>query len=185
MESSCPAGLESVETLADGSRVRLRPIRADDAALEVAFVDALSPQSIHMRFQGGMRHLSATALARFTQIDYARDMALVAIDESGDAPREVGVCRYFRLADGVSCEFAIVLADDWQRRGLGLRMLSRLIAIARDHRLEVMVGQVLATNRRMLDMCARLGFESRAMPGDSQVREVVLRLGAAPAPAAS
>jgi acetyltransferase len=177
-----PDELEENVRLRDGTGLLLRPIRPEDAAMEAAFVEALSSDSRRMRFQSALRALTPTMLARFTQIDYDREMALVAIDASAAQPREVGVCRYIRLPDERSCEFAIVVADAWQGRGLGRVMMERLIAIARERGLERMLGYVLSANRGMLELCSRLGFEIRAM-ADGEVREVVLQLGAADLPA--
>jgi acetyltransferase len=112
-------------------------------------------------------------LARFTQIDYDREMALVAL--AGEPQREVGVCRYVRLPDGERCEFAIVLADAWQGRGLGHRLMARLAEIARARGLKVMVGFVLAENKPMLAMCERLGMRIED-DGDGLTRRAVLTL---------
>jgi acetyltransferase len=136
----------------------------------------LSPEARHMRFQSALRVLTPTMVARFTQIDYDREMALVAIDNEGPAPREVGVCRYVRLPDGRSCEFAIVVADAFQGRGLGRHLMQRLIAVARERGLERMIGIVLAGNRGMLGLAARLGFEVRDGGDGGLTREVELDL---------
>ncbi len=169
-----PSELEAAETLADGSVLQVRPIRPEDSQLEEAFVSGLSQESRRLRFQSALRHLSPAMLARFTQIDYDREMALVAIEGAPGAEREVAVCRYVSLPDARSCEFAIVVADPWQRRGLGRRLMLRLIAIARDRGLVRMEGWVLAGNAPMLRMCAELGFTDHAVPGDPATRRVSL-----------
>ena len=115
-------------------------------------------------------------LARFTQIDYDREMAFVAIDTSATAPRQVAVGRYIRLPDGRTCEFAIAVADEWQGRGLGTGLMERLIAVAKARGLESMVGWVLADNPNMLDMVSQLGFEVRRDPEDSHNKRVTLLL---------
>jgi acetyltransferase len=171
-----PAEFVWNEVLRDGAKVLLRPIRPEDAGLETAFVDALSDVSRRMRFQSGLRHLTPAMLARFTQIDYDREMALVAIEEGAGGEREVGVCRYIRLPDERTCEYAIVVADDWQGRGLGRRMMARLIDIARSRGLAEMLGWVLADNQPMLHMMSAMGFEIAADPGDGHIRRVTLRL---------
>ena len=171
-----PADLAAHLELPGGEKLLLRPIRPEDAQLEMQFVDALSPESKRLRFQSAIRRLTPTMLARFTQIDYDREMALVAIDRSAGRDREVAVARYIRLPDGVTCEFAIVLADDWQGKGLGPRVMGRLIAVARAAGLETMVGQVLASNQAMLHMCERLGFAIERDPDDPLNRRAVLRL---------
>ena len=171
-----PADLEGVEELPGGARLVVRPIRPEDAEIENAFVDALSPDSLRLRFHSGLRHLTPTMLARFTQIDYDREMALVAVDMSGAAPRQVAVVRYIRLPDARTCEFAIVIADDWQGRGLGRRMLLRLIGIARSRDLDTMTGYVLTSNAAMIALCTSLGFASEPEPGDALNRRMTLDL---------
>ena len=171
-----PADLVTRETLADGAQLTLRPIRPEDAALEMEFVDGLSPESRRLRFQSALRSLTPQMLARFTQIDYDREMALVAVDSRAGVDRQVAVARYIRLPDGRSCEFAIAVADGWQGRGLGRRMMARLIEVARERGVESMTGWVLASNRGMLEMTSRLGFEVAADPGDPQNRKATLEL---------
>jgi len=171
-----PADLASTVELPAGEKLLLRPIRPEDAAIETAFVDGLSEDSRRMRFQSAVRHLTPGMLARFTQIDYDNEMALVAIDASAGEEREVGVARYVRLPDARTCEFAIVVADGWQRRGLGRRMMQRLIDIARERGFVTMVGWVLGENVGMLEMVSRLGFAIRHDVEDSRLREVTLSL---------
>jgi acetyltransferase len=169
-----PTELEREMTLKTGEMLLVRPIRPEDAAMEIAFVESLTQETRRMRFQSALRTLTPAMLARFTQIDYDREMALVAIEGAPGAEREVAVCRYVSLPDARSCEFAIVVADPWQRRGLGRRLMRRLIAIARDRGLVRMEGWVLAGNAPMLRMCAELGFTDHAVPGDPATRRVSL-----------
>jgi acetyltransferase len=171
-----PASLATQWHPARGPVVTLRPIRPEDAAIEQAFVQRLSPESRHFRFMNMLRELTPLMLARFTQIDYDREMAFVAtLDEEG-AEREIGVARYITNPDGESCEFALVVADEWQRRGLGRRMMTLLIDVARTRGLREMVGYVLADNRSMLALCQSLGFESTESSEGPQVRRVALAL---------
>ena len=171
-----PARLEARTALRDGTPIFLRPIRPDDAALETEFVEGLSPQSRRLRFQSAIRSLTPAMLARFTQIDYEREMAYVAIAEAAEGDHEVAVARYVRLPDRRGCEFAIAVADAWQGRGLGELMMRRLIETARDAGLDRMEGQVLAANVSMLDLCHRLGFTVAHDEGDGLERRVVLAL---------
>jgi acetyltransferase len=114
-------------------------------------------------------------LARFTQIDYDREMAFVAT--VGEAPEtEIAVCRYVANLDGDSCEFAIVIADEWQRKGLGRRMMGALIDVARSKGLREMMGHVLAHNHGMLALCAELGFSIADSAADPGVKRVALAL---------
>jgi len=170
-----PANLESSATLG-GERVGIRPIRPEDAALEMAFVEGLSARSARLRFMSGLRSLTGEMLARFTQIDYDREMALIATVGAGASERQVAVVRYITMPDATSCEFAIALADDWQGRGLGRHLMGKIIDAARGAGLTTMSGWVLADNRGMLALCHKLGFSEHAAPGDSTVRVVELDL---------
>jgi len=180
-----PASLASTLELADGSRLRLRPIRPEDAELEKAFISRLSQRSMRLRFLSGLRDLTPQMLARFTQIDYDREMALVAIVGEGGAQEEVGVCRYITLPGGDTCEFAIVVADAWQSRGLGRRMMTRLMEVAAASGLTTMEGYVAADNSGMLELCAALGFDIEREPDDPHTRRVVAALTGRPGPASS
>ncbi|HEX5128242.1 MAG TPA: GNAT family N-acetyltransferase, partial [Usitatibacter sp.] len=171
-----PAELVATVQLDRGEPVTIRPIRPEDARIETEFVEGLSAESRRLRFLSGLRHLTPAMLARFTQIDYDREMALIAVDESAGREREVAVARYIRLPDERSCEFAIVVADEWQGRGLGVRLMQRLIAVARSRGLETMVGWVAAANPGMLHMLALLGFALEIDPEDPHVRRATLAL---------
>jgi acetyltransferase len=171
-----PTDLVSVEKLPDGTEVVMRPIRPEDAEAEMEFVEGLSPASRRMRFQSALRTLTPQMLARFTQIDYDREMAIVAMVDEGGREKEAGVARYIRLPDGVSCEYAIVVADEWQGRGLGYALMQRLIAVARARGVHRMMGFVLAKNAGMLKMCQELGFSVNGEPDDMQMRRVELAL---------
>ena len=138
--------------------VTLRPIRSEDAGMDQAFVRDLSPESRYFRFLGTIRELTPQMLLRFTRIDYDREMAFVATVQQEAGETEIGVCRYITNPDGGSCEFAVAIADSWQRRGLGRRMMQQLIDAARARGLRTMIGHVLAENHGMLKLCASLGF---------------------------
>jgi acetyltransferase len=170
-----PAELATRETVA-GAAIELRPIRPEDAAIEKAFVDGLSARSTRFRFSSAIRTLTPAMLARFTQIDYDREMAIIAVIEESGVEKEIGVCRYVTLPDRASCEYAIVLADDWQGKGLGSRMMRRIIEIAKVRGLATMVGWVDAANEPMLQLCDRLGFRREREADDPLTRRVVLPL---------
>jgi hypothetical protein len=106
------------ETLRDGTRVLIRPIEKDDAALERAFLERLSPESREYRFLGQM-NFSNDMIKRLTDIDYRRDMAFVALRHEAGETREIGVSRFCISDDGTSCECAVAVADEWQGKGLG------------------------------------------------------------------
>jgi acetyltransferase len=171
-----PSQLVTDWTLPDGQTVTIRPIRPEDAQIEQEFVRKLSPESKYLRFMDTVRELTPAMLARFTQIDYSREMAFIAVLREGGAEREIGVCRYITNPDGESCEFALVVADEWQRHGLGRRMMNALIEVARARGLKQMIGHVLAQNTPMLAFVEQLGFEPRLDPEDPTARRVVLEL---------
>jgi acetyltransferase len=164
-----PARLEHVVTLPNGARVIIRPIRPEDADREADFVRGLSPETRYMRFMSTIKELPTPLLARLTQIDYDREMALVALTGDGDAEEQIGVCRYVVNPDGESCEFAIVVGDEWQRQGLARIMMNLLIETARERRLRVMEGVFLASNERMLRFVQSLGFHVNRDPEDSSL----------------
>ena len=156
-----PAHLVSEWRPQGGGQVTIRPIRPEDAQIEQQFVKGLSPESRFFRFMNTLRELTPGMLVRFTQIDYDREMAFVAATREDGLEREIGVCRYITNPDGETCEFAIVVADAWQKRGLGRRMMTRLIETATARGLKHMSGEVLAANHEMLALARALGFAVR------------------------
>ena len=160
-----PTELEGKLQLRDGSTVPVRPIKPADAALETRFVDGLSGQARYQRFLNQTAHLSPQLLARFTHPDYDCEMALVALSpEDGEF---IGVARYAPNADGTSAEFALAVADAWQRRGLGHALLEKLIACARAAGYAALDGLVLSTNSDMLELVEQLGFVRTRHDGDT------------------
>jgi acetyltransferase len=155
-------------------RMTIRPIRPEDAAAHTAFFSRLSPQDIRYRFFSAMRELSPEQTVRLTQIDYDREMALIAIDETtGDT---VGVSRLACDSDGRSGEFAVIVQADMKGRGLASHLMRRLIAWARTRGLSEVVGQVLADNHPMLAFVRHLGFTVHRMEDDPEVMEATLVL---------
>ena len=164
-----PRHLARRETLGDGTEILLRPIRPEDAEMEQRFVRSLSARSRYFRFMEHIRELSTTALVRFTQIDYDREMALVAVRETAGDPEALGVARYVTNPDGESCEFAVAVADAWHGKGVGRRLMERLIETAAGRGLTRIEGEVLAGNRAMLGLMERLGFSRKRDPEDPGV----------------
>ncbi|WP_020558641.1 GNAT family N-acetyltransferase [Thiofilum flexile] len=145
--------------LADGTDVVIRPIRPEDAEMEQEFVRNLSMESRYMRFMQALRELTPEMLVRFTQIDYDREMAFIALARQNGKDAEAGVARYAINPDKVSCEFALVIADDWQGRGLGGLLMRSLMESARSKGCTLIIGEVLADNGNMIRLMTRLGFE--------------------------
>jgi acetyltransferase len=154
-----PSELEGELALRDGTRVLVRPIRPDDLERERAFFHGLSERSRFQRFMHAITDLSPALLERFVNPDYERDLALVALD--GD--RFVAVGRYAGTADPQRAEFALVVADAWQRKGLGRALLERLADAARKAGYAFLCGTILESNHEMQELTRRLGFvpESR------------------------
>lgn len=171
-----PAHLVTAWQPHEGPPVTLRPIRPEDAEMEQAFVKNLSAETRYFRFMDTLRELTPQMLVRFTQIDYDREMAFVAVVAEGGRETEVGVARYIANPDGESCEFALVIADGWQRKGLGRRMMEQLVDAARVRGLKSMVGHVLAENRGMLSLCRKLGFVVSDSGEGPMVKRVTLAL---------
>ncbi|MDZ4251381.1 MAG: GNAT family N-acetyltransferase [Sulfuritalea sp.] len=171
-----PSQLKSSFQAKDGTLVTIRPIKPEDVRMEQEFVKALSPEARYMRFMNTIREVSPAQLVRLTQIDYDREMAFVAIIDADGADKEIGVVRYATNPDGDSCEFAIVVADDWQGKGLARRLMGILIDTARSNGLRYMHGDFLAENSRMLAFVSSLGFVLSTHPEDSGLKRGVLVL---------
>jgi len=156
-----PVELEGEIRLRDGRGVRVRPIRPEDAEREKRLFDRLSENSRYQRFMQYMRALPPKLLARFTQLDYDRELALVALWQD----EFVAVGRYAPNADGVTAEFALAVADGWQGKGLGHALLERLCEAARAAGYEALYGHMLQSNRDMLELAAHLGFVETSRAG--------------------
>lgn len=165
-----PASLSEAVVLANGVVVTIRPIRAEDAMLEVEFLQGLSSESRYQRFLYELDELTDEMLAEFTQIDYQREMALIAVLDLPHGSRQIGVARYSIAPDGHSCDFAIVVGDAWRGTGLAQELLGRLVRIARDRGVRIIEGVSFAENRRMQGLARALGFET--LP-DSEDRDLV------------
>ncbi len=167
--------IESFEPVI-GRPVTIRPLQAADAAIERSFVTGLSERTRYNRLFGGAVKITDEYIRRLIEVDAAREVALAAITMFDNAEEIIGVGRYVVDADAVSCEFALVIADAWQGRGIGRRMLEKLIAVAGARGLKTMFGEVLSTNQSMLKLARRLGFTIARLPGDATVVRVALAL---------
>jgi len=171
-----PIHLITEEQLNDGTDIIIRPIRPEDAEIEQEFIRSLSAESKYFRFMNSIHELSLEMLVRFTQIDYHNEMALVAIFPGVSGEEEIGVARYMTNPDKKTCEFAIVVSDKWQGKGIARLLMQKLIDIARNRGLEVMEGQVLANNFRMLELMTSLNFQISNDTSDPGIKLVVTRL---------
>lgn len=173
-----PVHLVKKIQLNDGTDIVIRPIRPEDAEMEARFVRELSKESKYFRFMNALQELSQEMLVRFTQIDYHNEMALIAVKPTGASEEQIGVARYTTNLDKTSCEFALVVSDQWQGRGIAHRLMQILMEIARDRGLDRMDGQVLSSNTRMLELVASLGFRIENDPEDSAIKQVEAQLHA-------
>ena len=162
--------------LADGTNITVRPIRPEDAKIEQTFVQNLSVQSKYFRFMQGLHELTPQMLVRFTQIDYDRELALIAVISEKDREVEIGVARYVMTPDGESCEFALVISDEWQQKGIGSRLLTYLMEAAKTKGFKTMAGEILASNSAMLKLTKNLGFTSLISKDDPAIIEVTKEL---------
>ncbi|MBI3147779.1 MAG: bifunctional acetate--CoA ligase family protein/GNAT family N-acetyltransferase [Betaproteobacteria bacterium] len=173
----CPYPVHLVRhwQMTNGTGLCVRPIRPEDAEAEQDFVRGLTDRSRYLRFQMSLNELTPAALARFTQIDYDREMALVA--QAGPATEStlIGEARYTINPDGVSCEFGLVVADAWRQRGVGARLMHCLMDAARERGLKTMRGEVLLENEGMRRLMAALGFNEESGE-DEELVEVVSAL---------
>jgi acetyltransferase len=143
----------------------LRPLVPQDREAFQDFVRTLSPEARVNRFLAPVKELSPAVLEAMTQPDQGRHVALVAIEDG----RIVGEGRYVALAGNGRAEFAIAVADDWQRRGIGARLLASLLVAARITGLQALEGEVLRTNTAMLNFMKRVGFALKTCSGDARL----------------
>jgi len=162
--------------LSNGVNITIRPIKPEDAVLEKNFVSRLSEYTKYFRFRQALHELTPEMVVRFTQIDYDREMAFVAVTEDKQLPYELGVGRYMRNPDGYSAEFALVVADDCQCLGIGTRIMKTLMQAAKDKGIAVFEAEVLANNQAMLALMKRLGFSIEANPDHPELVRVIKEL---------
>ena len=176
-----PARYEQVLPMRGGGEYTVRPIHPDDADMIKRLVKELSPESRYFRFVSSMAELPPSMLARFTLIDYDREMALAAVHkerkanadgEITETERIIGVSRYVINPDQSTCEFALVVADDFNGKGLGSRLMESIMDVARDKGLSEIEGLVLANNTGMLRLMKSLGYRIKPYPDDPDFKLV-------------
>jgi acetyltransferase len=180
-----PTRHEQTWPLRGGGMVMVRPVRPDDARMLQRLVQELSPESRYFRFASAFKELPPSMLARFTLIDYDREMALVAVlkersasddGEVRETERIVGVSRYIANPDQTSCEFSLLVADDLNGRGLGSRLMESIVEVAREKGLAEIEGLVLANNGSMLKLMKSLGFTVKRFPEEPEFNLVTRTL---------
>jgi acetyltransferase len=164
--------------LADGAEILVRPIVPEDEPLIVELHEGHSEHTIRMRFFGMVRHLSRASLLRLCRLDPDREMALAALHTGADGrPHMIGVARYYTHPQTGEAEFALVVTDAWQGKGVGSHLMRRLADVARQRGVKWLVGDVLRENTAMLELMGYLGFTIRPTD-DAAVVQAVLELGA-------
>ena len=176
-----PARFEQVWPMRGGGEYTVRPIHPDDAQMLQELVQSLSSESRYFRFISSIVELPPSMLARFTLIDYDREMALVAVykerkagpeGEMVEKERIVGVSRYITNPDQTTCEFALVVADDFSGKGLGSRLMLSIMDVAREKGLSEIEGLVLTQNPGMLKLMKSLGYTVKPFEEDPAFRLV-------------
>ena len=167
-------------TMHDGSVATVRPVLPQDAPLEAALVEGLSSESRYARFLVGGGRLTDEMLAAYTQIDYVNHMALVVSvarqDDTGGTGEELIADGRFVIDEGGAAEFAMLVADAWQGKGVGRRLFATLVRAARVSGAREVFGEVLSMNRRMIGLARDAGFRVANVPGDATVCTVRLPL---------
>jgi acetyltransferase len=168
-----PVQYSSQWTLKDGTPVAIRPIRPEDEPVMVRFHETLSDRSVYLRYLHMLKLSQRVAherLLRICFIDYAREIALVVekTDENGER-HILAVGRLQRLADENQAEFAVLVSDEYQGKGIGPELLNRLIDVARREGLKLVTADILADNSAMQRICARAGFRLHREIGDPTV----------------
>ncbi|MDE2400538.1 MAG: bifunctional acetate--CoA ligase family protein/GNAT family N-acetyltransferase [Burkholderiales bacterium] len=180
-----PARYEQQWPLRGGGEYTVRPVHPDDAHMLQDLVQGLSSESRYFRFASAMTELPPSMLARFTLIDYDREMALVAVLKERSAntdgvivetQRIIGVSRYITNPDQSSCEFSLLVSDDFNGKGLGSRLMESITDVAREKGLSEIDGLVLSNNVTMLKLMRSLGFTVKPFPEDPDFKLVTRAL---------
>lgn len=176
--NSYPEHLSRTWTLGPGQSLLVRPVRHDDGERELAFVSALSLESRYQRMLSGGTKVTPEWIDSMTHIDYRRHTAFAVTTVSNGAEQFIGVGRYVVDSQESSADIALVLADAWQGKGLGRRLLETLLEHAAGAGIREAVGVVLATNVAMLRLARSMGFAVNPEPGDATVRRISRQLAA-------
>lgn len=160
---------------ANGARYHIRPIKPADIALYPEFLARISPDDLRLRFLSPRKNFSDQMLKRLTQLDYDRDMAFVALDQSTGAL--AGVSRLSCDPDHTTAEYALLVRTDLQGHGLGWELLRQIVDYAKADRISGIEGIMLTENIRMLAMCREFGFSIAHHPSQAGLSLARLDLG--------
>lgn len=146
--------------MANGTEFTIRTIKPTDARIEQDFVRRLSAKTRYYRFFGGVNDLTPNMVDYFTNIDFSKHMALIAVTRNPDGTEsEIAVARYFQLQEKNSCEFAVVVEDKFHNQGVGHKLMELLIQDAKAKGYSTMEGEIIAENRQMQSFVRELGFK--------------------------
>lgn len=158
--SEYPEEYQKLYLLSDGTKIFLRPIKKTDERLLLGLFDALSPQTRALRFFSTLKYMPKEQLEKLTHIDYDRQMAIVALMEEHDRDRMVGVGRYNLVDDEPgAAEFAIVVEDAMQGRGIGSAILYHLAHVANLQNVQTIVGYIMNENQKMFGALKKSGLK--------------------------
>jgi acetyltransferase len=172
-----PKALERVESLPTIGKVIVRPVRPEDGTALASYFERMTPEDVRMRFFAPIRSLTTRQLARFTQIDYDREMAFVMESTAQTTPPDLlGIARLAADPDNRHAEFAISVRSDLKAKGIGRMIMARLIEYARQRGIGEMFGDILEENTTMLDFCRKMGFSLAVVPESAAIVRATLKL---------
>ena len=157
-------GTHWIESLNDGTRVLIRPLREEDRGREKIFIERLSLESRRFRFMDTFKKASPALLDQLMDVDNVQQVALIALAHDDGELREVGISRYGATGKNKQCECAVTVADDWRQRGLGVLLMRHLTGQARQNGLRQMISFDAADNEPMNELARYLGFHSQRDP---------------------
>jgi len=169
-----PKEWERHDVMRDGTRVFVRPLTPEDAALYPDFLSEVTSEDLRLRFFAPIKELSAKMIGQLTHLDYERAIAFIALEE--DTGRMLGVVRLHYDPDGKAGEYAVLVRSHLKSHGLGWLLMHRMIEYAKAEGLKRVHGQVLAENTTMLAMCVELGFVIVDDPSELGTKVVTLDL---------
>ncbi len=173
-----PYPAELAETIAwQGRSLQVRPIRPEDEAMHRAFTEGLAPEDLRLRFFTSRREIPRSEMARLVQIDYAREMAFIAIETSADGkPQTLGVVRAVADPDNVAAELAIIVRSDLHGQGLGYLLLHKMLDYLKAHHTQKVIAEVMRENSGMREMFESNSFQRDASATDLTVLHYVMPL---------
>jgi acetyltransferase len=156
--SPYPKEYETEFTMTDGTRVILRPIRPEDEPMESEMLAGLSERTSRLRFFQPLKDITHELVIRYTQIDYDREMAIVAVVSEAGKEKMAGVVRFIADPYNESAEFAILVADAWQNRGLGNKLTDYVLEIAKNKGVKRIYAEIVYSNGVMTHLLETRGF---------------------------